>query len=57
MKTMNTIFAVIFAVIALMALVATLCGHTHQLMIFALSAVMATAAYNSDKDIDQEKQQ
>ena len=52
MKTMDVIFTVIFALIAVTALVATFCGHTHQLAIFGISATMATASY-----IDNKKQQ
>lgn len=54
MKTMNVIFAVIFALCALMALSATIfCKALHQIPVFALCALMAVTAYNSDKTKQQ----
>lgn len=54
-KTMNVIFAVIFALCALMALSAVIfCNALHQLPVFALSALMAATLYNSDKTKQQQ---
>lgn len=48
MKTMNVIFAVIFALCALMALVAAVfCKATHQLPIFIGCALMSAVLYNT----------
>ena len=55
MKTMNLIFAVIFALCALMALSAVIfCKAFHQLPVFAFSALMAVTLYNSDKTKQQQ---
>jgi hypothetical protein len=56
MKTMNLIFAVIFALCALMALSAVIfCKALHQLPVFALSALMAWASFNSDKETEKQQ--
>lgn len=56
MKTMNVIFAVIFALCALMALSAVIFSNAlHQLPVFALCALMAVTAYNSDKETKQQQ--
>lgn len=48
MKTMNVIFAIIFAVCAAMALSAVVfCKATHQLPIFIGSALMAAVLYKT----------
>jgi hypothetical protein len=48
MKTMNVIFAIIFALCAAMALVAAVfCKATHQLPIFIGSALMSAVLYNT----------
>jgi hypothetical protein len=55
MKTMNLIFAVIFALCALMALSAVIfCNALHQLPVFALSALMAATLCNSDKETEKQ---
>lgn len=55
MKTMNLIFAVIFALCAVMALSAVIfCNALHQIPVFALCALMAVTAYNSDKTKQQQ---
>lgn len=55
MKTMNVIFAVIFALCALMALSAVIFYKAlHQLPVFALCALMAATTYNSDKTKQQQ---
>lgn len=52
---MNLIFAVIFALCAVMALSAVIfCKALHQLPGFALSALMAWASYTSDKTKQQQ---
>lgn len=57
MKTMNVIFAVIFALCALMALSAVIfCKALQQIPVFALSALMAVTAYNSDNSKQQQQQ-
>jgi hypothetical protein len=56
MKTMNLIFAVIFALCAVMALSAVIFSKAlHQLPVFALCALMAVTAYNSDKETKQQQ--
>jgi hypothetical protein len=55
-KTMNVIFAVIFALCALMALSAVIfCNALHQLPVFAFSALMAWASYTSDKETEKQQ--
>lgn len=55
MKTMNLIFTALFALCAIMALSAVIfCNALHQLPGFALSALMAVSAYNSDKTKQQQ---
>ena len=55
---MKLIFTALFALCALISLSAVIfCKALHQLPVFALSALMAVAAYNSDKEINKEKKQ
>jgi MFS superfamily sulfate permease-like transporter len=55
MKTMNLIFAVIFALCAIIALSAVIFSKAlHQLPMCALSALMAVTLYNSDKTKQQQ---
>lgn len=55
MKTMNVIFAVIFALCAAMALVAVVfCNATHQLPIFIGSALMSAMLYNTRNNDENE---
>lgn len=43
MRTSNTIFAVLFSIIAIFASIAALCGATHQAFLAAISGFVAIA--------------